>query len=547
MEAVPPPDALQRAADGFDVLFGDSPDPASIVSTAGVIVKCNWAMEQLCGLPRGGGIGLSVFDVSDPEELATEAGLVADVLKGRTAGYRMDKWVHRPDGAMVRVRLHCHGLVSNGRVAAFFGTTTDVTHEQRALDALLSSERRYRSLFDAVPLSIIEYGANGRVLSWNQEAEELFGWSETEAIGASVPEIPPSQIPLHKEVIRSVLRDRRALTFTSSAIDRRGDTIDTEVHASPAGGDDGTPLRMMTIVIDRRAQQRAASELATKEQRLSAILHHVRDAVFEVDDNDCFTFVSGAMERLTGIPSSWFIGRSARATLLMLTAEIPDYIDAAIARGDSEMRIEVAIPDSDRWLELVATVAPEPGITCRGVVYDITDRKRREVRLQQRASTDPLTGIANREELTHRLDAILAEDPDRSVGVCFFDLDGFKAVNDSWGHAMGDHVLTLAARALEAGCRDGDTVGRFGGDEFVVVFGGIVDRADAVELASRLRQRLLQPIDIEGTPVVVGASFGVATGSLGGGATSIDLIRQADQAMYDMKRSRTVGGHSSAR
>jgi diguanylate cyclase (GGDEF)-like protein len=181
------------------------------------------------------------------------------------------------------------------------------------------------------------------------------------------------------------------------------------------------------------------------------------------------------------------------------------------------------------------------------VVYDITDRKRRQLQLEQRASTDPLTGVANREELTRSLDALLANDPTRSVGVCFLDLDGFKAVNDSFGHAVGDNVLTLAARALEAGCRDGDIVGRFGGDEFVVVFGGVVDRADALDLARRLQQLLLRPIDVEGTSIVVGASFGVATGSQALGATSIDLIRQADHAMYEMKRDRTPGGQSLAR
>lgn len=222
-------------------------------------------------------------------------------------------------------------------------------------------------------------------------------------------------------------------------------------------------------------------------------------------------------------------------------------------------------------------------------VEDIEERKRHELHLAHRASHDALTGLPNSAELRSRLSARLCErpnaavttpvealdaaysDPDeadarthgyevdpapggpydhhvhavapdtehddgaKGLAVLFCDLDGFKSINDRFGHHTGDAVLIEVARRLTTGVRDGDTVARLGGDEFVVLADGLGD-ADAADLAVRLRNAIIPPIRVDGRAVRVGASFGIGWAACG--MTAEEVLRSADQRMYVEKRSR---------
>lgn len=126
----------------------------------------------------------------------------------------------------------------------------------------------------------------------------------------------------------------------------------------------------------------------------------------------------------------------------------------------------------------------------------------------------------------------------KGLAVLFCDLDGFKSINDRFGHVCGDAVLVEVARRLERGVRDNDTVARLGGDEFVVLAEGL-GTADASDLAVRLRNAIIPPIRVEGRAVRVGASFGIGWASCG--MTTAEILESADQRMYVEKRSRSQG------
>lgn len=225
-------------------------------------------------------------------------------------------------------------------------------------------------------------------------------------------------------------------------------------------------------------------------------------------------------------------------------------------------------------------------------VEDIEERKRRELQLAHRASHDSLTGLPNSAELRSRLAARLCKRPQatpagavesldaayghgvvepvtesggydftagigaydgydhhehtiapdgdhddgaKGLAVLFCDLDGFKSINDRFGHNAGDAVLIEVARRLGGGVRDGDTVARLGGDEFVVLADGL-GRADAQDLAVRLRNEIVQPIRVDGRAMRVGASFGIGWAHCG--MTTDEVLKSADERMYVEKRSR---------
>ncbi|HET7725928.1 MAG TPA: GGDEF domain-containing protein [Candidatus Limnocylindrales bacterium] len=163
---------------------------------------------------------------------------------------------------------------------------------------------------------------------------------------------------------------------------------------------------------------------------------------------------------------------------------------------------------------------------------DVAARRRLEAELQFQAAHDPLTGLANRRRFVAHLDAILATPRDRVVSLLFLDLDDFKTVNDSLGHAAGDQLLAVVASRLGAATRPGDLAARLGGDEFGVVLPD-ADAGVAAQVAERVLTSIAAPITIDAHVVSVTASVGVAERS--SGETATDLIRNADLAMYQAK------------
>ncbi|HEX7095190.1 MAG TPA: bifunctional diguanylate cyclase/phosphodiesterase, partial [Acidimicrobiales bacterium] len=202
--------------------------------------------------------------------------------------------------------------------------------------------------------------------------------------------------------------------------------------------------------------------------------------------------------------------------------------------------IELRVRHADgswRHLEVMATnLVDNPAV--HGVVLnarDVTDRVEAAAQLAARAYHDELTGLPNRALLLDRLSEALRRARERRhlVGVLFCDLDRFKIVNDSLGHAHGDELLREAARRIQALIRPGDTVARLGGDEFVVVIDDMVRSGDAVLAARRLRRAIAKPMDLAGHSTVITTSVGIAVSD--GSDTAEDLLRDSDTALYRAK------------
>lgn len=165
--------------------------------------------------------------------------------------------------------------------------------------------------------------------------------------------------------------------------------------------------------------------------------------------------------------------------------------------------------------------------------------------LRHQAFHDALTGMANRSLLADRLTLALAQASrqESGVGVLFIDLDKFKSVNDLYGHATGDQVLIAASRRFGAALRAGDTLARIGGDEFVVVLPAMVNRADAIAVAEKMKLELRAPIVLNGVEIALTCSIGCAMFP-SDGPNAEQLLDHADRAMYAQKRS-PIDAHSS--
>jgi diguanylate cyclase (GGDEF)-like protein len=176
----------------------------------------------------------------------------------------------------------------------------------------------------------------------------------------------------------------------------------------------------------------------------------------------------------------------------------------------------------------------------QGVVIDITERKLLEEQLSHQAFHDPLTNLANRALFTDRVSHALARrarHPEISIAVLFVDLDDFKAVNDSLGHAMGDELLRSVAERLEGCLRIADTAARLGGDEFAVLVEETTGPQDAEQIARRIIESLDRPFRIKQQEILMGASVGIAL-TTSKNESEDELLRNADIAMYIAKRDK---------
>ena len=190
-----------------------------------------------------------------------------------------------------------------------------------------------------------------------------------------------------------------------------------------------------------------------------------------------------------------------------------------------------------QWTDAAIFDAEGQVIEYQSVGRDVTERRALEGRLEHQALHDSLTGLPNRRLFVDRLGQALRRIGRREeikVAVLFMDLDGFKVINDSLGHQMGDKLLAEVAKRLRGCLRPEDTLARFGGDEFTVLIEDVEVSEDAMRVAERIVQALREPFTLEGRELYVGTSIGVGLGS-GGMKDSEVLLREADTAMYRAK------------
>jgi diguanylate cyclase (GGDEF)-like protein/PAS domain S-box-containing protein len=288
---------------------------------------------------------------------------------------------------------------------------------------------------------------------------------------------------------------------------------------------------------------RLGKDLAASEARAKAVMESAVEAILTTDAVGHVESVNPAAEVLFGWAEAEIVGRPITVVVpgLEPSGEHEGLDD--LHRGPSERMMEAIRKDEQRLPVDVSmsstTIGGREMFTL--IARDATLRKLYEDQLEHQATHDPLTGLANRtlfDELLVRA-AYRADRSGRPVAVLYLDLDGFKDVNDVFGHPSGDRVLSETSRRLEAVVRPGDMVARMGGDEFVVLCEHLFEPSDAERIATRIVQAVGKPIPLATGVATVTASVGIALGEPG--ETAASLIGRADEAMYRMKQGGKAG------
>jgi diguanylate cyclase (GGDEF)-like protein/PAS domain S-box-containing protein len=423
-----------------------------------------------------------------------------------------------------------------------------------------------RGLFDVVPVArhaVVEslgdevyvLDAGGRVVDLNAAARRAARVAGSAGLGRTAGEVLP--LPAAAlERLRRAGPDARTERWDDGAV---------QVAVQPLHGPRGEPWGSVVVLHDiadrkqaedelRRSRDRLKTEvgetgeaLRASEESLRQIAENSSEVFWLLERDGRVAYVSPGFERMWGVPREEVVA-DTMAALRVVAPEHREAVRGMLQDGHlrpAEATYRVLRADgAERWLHTrAAPVRDSRGVAYRvaGVTADVTGRKRMEDQLLHDAFHDALTGLPNRalfaDRLRHSLD-LFRRHPDRAFAVMILDLDRFKLVNDSFGHLPGDRLLRAVGGRLRAQMREGDTVARFGGDEFALLLDGVPDAGEALRRAEEIRAGLADPFALEGHEVFLTPSIGIAlSGSREAGPQ--ELLRRADTAMY---RAKELGG-----
>lgn len=413
---------------------------------------------------------------------------------------------------------------------------------QQRYERMEQSEQRYRLLFDQSPLAMMGMRcADGTILAFNAQAEAVLGYVAADVVGRPVNELAitgPAQITF-EQVLRSV-EATGTTTQEFRLYSRDGREIETVVmfHRVELAGEEALIAHIRDVTAER-VSLRAREE---SEARFRAFFEFAGISIHVLSFDGIILEANPASKELLGFDPHEVVGRSATSLSPQEDVEATREMGRELRDGTRDsVTVERRFFHKDGhlvWGQLTVSIVHHGGEKRMiGMIQDITERKRMEGQLLKQAFQDELTGLANRvlfrDRLRHALER--RERQPTSVAVILLDLDGFKRVNDSLGHAVGDELLQVVGRRIASTVRAGETVARLGGDEFAVVIESIAHGEDPQNLADRLLLLLRMPMRVGGREVVVGVSIGIAIAD----ATDDEetVLRNADTAMYAAKSS----------
>ncbi|MFL5410313.1 MAG: EAL domain-containing protein [Myxococcales bacterium] len=428
--------------------------------------------------------------------------------------------------------------------------------------ALRASEDRFRALVEQsiVGIFLIQ---DGKVVYANPKFAEIYGYRQEDFLHGGIPieELTyEPDVPAVRDLVRRELAGEAVgLLETYRGKRKDGTAIEVEAHGALTELS-GRPAVIGTLldVTERRRTERA---LRDSEERYALAARGANDGLWDWDLVANRVYLSPRWKAMLGLgegdiggnPEGW-LGRVHPDDHARLTADIAAHVEGRSAHLESEIRIRHADGTWRTMLVRGAAVRDASGKATRmaGSQTDITDRKRAEEKLLHDALHDGLTGLPNRALFMDRVGQAMAFQARRSdyrFAVLMLDVDRFKTVNESLGHAMGDRLLASVAKRVWRCVRPGDTVARLSGDEFAVLLEDYAVAEEPRRVADRIIAEMAAPHDLGGTEVFTSASVGVAVGRPELGKPE-DLLRDADVALYrakDLGRSRYVVYHPSMR
>ena len=439
-------------------------------------------------------------------------------------------------------------------------------HSAAVLDA---SEARFRSIFDLASIGIALLSPDGAWTSVNGALCSILGYTREELQRLrfqdithpddlagnlqSLERLCRGEVDQYQVEKRYIRKDGRPVWVDVHVSRKRNEAGATEYYIAVATDiqdqkDDQAKLAALYAELEERVAVRTR-ELREREAELRSVIENANDAYIGLDHQGLVAVWNRAAEDTFGYTAPEAIGRALGD--LIIPAHLAGRHRAGLARSAAGepstvlgKRLELPAVRKDGSTLMVEVRINALEMRGKKVfsafLHDISERKQAEALREYESRHDMLTGLLNRRALLETLPVAQgrASRTGRSMALLFIDLDGFKLVNDTWGHEAGDRLLCEVAARLRDAVRKTDSVFRLAGDEFTVLVEGLADcEEDAHAIADKAIEALGRPFAVAGAVARVGASVGIAMFAPGSHASVDDLLREADGHMYDAKRA----------
>lgn len=489
--------------------------------------------------------GALVREVLPPKDAGNVVAWCEQALAGGDVSLDDESWAP-VDGGPTRF-IDVRAIGSGDTVNL---TWRDATERHTVAVALAEREAAYRLIADHATDVIIRTSLTAGIEWASPSVTEMLGWTPEELVGRRVSEL------MHPDDLAAARSRQRAIIESGQddgRITARFATADggwrwMSDHGRLVRDADGTPIAGIDALRDVEVEQAALAALQRRERELRGIIDTLIDpwVLFESVRDD-----SGAI-----VDFVWVDANDAACAFNHMTREqmigarllevLPEHGPRGIIATYAAV-VETGVPlveddqpftsPFDGQVRRFDNRATRVGDGISFTWRDVTERYETQRALRLQAEHDTLTGVANRRQLERRLGEILGRRPrtGTQVAVLYCDLDQFKDINDTLGHAAGDDALAQVARRVREAIRDGDVVARLGGDEFVVVLDGIRGADDATAVAAKVADSVRRPASVGGIPVSLRLSIGVAVALPAEDPTH--ALARADRALYQAKQA----------
>ena len=536
-------EALQESQEKLHTIVDTALDAIVQMDSDGIITGWNIQAEKIFGWSGMEAIGQVLHETIIPLQYreAHIQGLKRFLVSGK--GQVLNSWIeiqglHR-SGREFPIELAVVPFKLKGKYE-FHAFIRNITERKQAellirmqSDALYSSTNGV-AIADAADSEL-------PLVYVNPAFEEITGYPASELLGRNCRFLQGQDRdqPGLAE-IRSCLKEGRAGKAILRNYKKDGTLFWNRLSISPILDKEGKITQFLGIVNDITERKQTDDHL----RLISGVFDHAEEGILITDQQGAILEANPACSRITGYSREEILGKNPR--ILHSGRQDQAFYDAMwreiLENGHWSGEVWNRRKNGEIYPErlTLSAVKNEAGETSRYIALfsDISNLKNQQQQLERLAHHDALTGLPNRTLLNDRFEMALAQTK-RSGGklaACFMDLDGFKPVNDTFGHEAGDLLLVEVAQRMLAISRATDTVARLGGDEFVLIFPHISDEAECRQMLSRIMDSITQPFNINGHDIRISASIGVAFYP-DDDADGDSLLRHADQAMYVAKQS----------
>jgi diguanylate cyclase (GGDEF)-like protein/PAS domain S-box-containing protein len=533
--------AMRRSDERFRELFDAHPVPMWIYDRETLrFLAVNDAAVEKYEYTQSELLSMTIREIHPADELARlDSYLGRSQSPPRRGRVMAGVWRHqRRDGSQLSADVSTHALSFMGH-SAMFVIADDVTDQINTEAEAQRSNQMLETVIDNIPQRIFWKDRESRYLGCNMAFARDAGLAYPEqVIGKTDRDMP------WKDVATTAQRvDRRVIATgvpkMAYNVDLMIEGVFHTVVASkiPLTNGDGTVIGVLGSYTDVTERKRSDLALRLQSRALDASVNAIL-ITGAAASGHLIEYANPAFRRITGYEPAEVIGHDCR----FLQRDDRDQEGLfAIREGLAANREVSAVLRNYRkdgalfWNQLLIAPVPDPdGKTVHhiGVINDVTELIRYQEQLEYQANYDSLTRLPNRNLLRERLQQSIARGID--LAVVFIDLDGFKNVNDSLGHSVGDRLLGVVAERLARCAQISDTVARHGGDEFVIVLTELVDKDALIQWMERVRAMISEPVMLDGTELYVGCSMGASLFPQDGEDVET-LLKKADLAMYRAK------------